>query len=109
MNSVDPAHSPAVLRVPFQVPPDHPALAGHFPGHPMVPGVLLLDRVLDVVALQAIGAGADLRRLPQVKFSGPLQTGAPAEIILERTAGGLKFRIEQHGRLLAQGVFAPAD
>ena len=25
---------------------DHPALAGHFPGNPIVPGVLILDEVM---------------------------------------------------------------
>ena len=28
---------------------DHPALSGHFPGHPVVPGVLVLDEVIETL------------------------------------------------------------
>jgi 3-hydroxymyristoyl/3-hydroxydecanoyl-(acyl carrier protein) dehydratase len=37
-------------------PPSHPAFAGHFPGLPIVPGVLLLDAVLEGLAARP---GAD--------------------------------------------------
>lgn len=29
------------------IPADHPCLPGHFPGNPIVPGTLLLERVID--------------------------------------------------------------
>jgi len=44
---------------------EHPALAGHFPGAPILPGVLLLDEMLRAVEqAQACGAhaGASARR-----------------------------------------------
>ena len=33
----------------FTIPADHPALPGHFPGQPIVPGVVVLDRVVEVI------------------------------------------------------------
>jgi 3-hydroxyacyl-[acyl-carrier-protein] dehydratase len=34
----------------FEVLADHPSLAGHFPGRPIVPGVVLLDLVFEAIA-----------------------------------------------------------
>lgn len=38
------------LSTQFTIAADHPALAGHFPGNPVVPGVVLLQRVLSVLS-----------------------------------------------------------
>jgi 3-hydroxymyristoyl/3-hydroxydecanoyl-(acyl carrier protein) dehydratase len=53
------------------VPNDHPSLAGHFPGHPIVPGVVLLDAVLDAIRSSLTGRSSpnaakrmDARELP---------------------------------------------
>ncbi len=91
-------------RAPLCVPVDHPSLAGHFPGQPTVAGVLLLDRVLDA-AQDWLGPAAT-PGLPHAKFLRPLQPGSPAEAVLQWQAGALRFRVEQAGRVLAQGVLA---
>ena len=89
----------------FRVESDHPALAGHFPGNPVVPGVLLLDHVL--VAAEA-WLVRELRpaQLPQVKFVSPLLPGEDATITLEAANQVVRFRVECAQRLLAQGQFS---
>lgn len=91
----------------FRIPAAHPCLAGHFPGNPVVPGVLLLDRAIEAAeALAGLAPGA--LRLPQVKFLRPLLPEQEAELWLERLDDGrLRFRIECAGALLASGELAP--
>jgi 3-hydroxymyristoyl/3-hydroxydecanoyl-(acyl carrier protein) dehydratase len=50
---------------------DHPAFAGHFPGVPIVPGVLLLDAA--VHALQAHGLA--VTGVASAKFLHPIRPG----------------------------------
>ena len=33
----------------FSIPSDHPCLAGHFPGRPIVPGVVILDEAVALI------------------------------------------------------------
>lgn len=79
--------------------PDHPAFAGHFPGTPIVPGVVLLDE-----ALQAIGklTGFDLSacQISAIKFLSPVRPGEPVSVRYETQGNdptNLKFRFDIMG------------
>ncbi len=63
----------------FRIDASHPCLPGHFPGNPIVPGVVLLDRVC--AAIDATQGEGPLR-LPQVKFLQPLLPEQEAEVEL---------------------------
>lgn len=65
----------------FVIDAGHPALPGHFPGHPVVPGVVVLDRVL--AAIEAAHGPLGPLRLPQVKFVQPLLPDEAARIEIE--------------------------
>ncbi|HJR72567.1 MAG TPA: hypothetical protein VJ806_02870 [Luteimonas sp.] len=91
----------------FRIPADHPSLPGHFPGRPIVPGVVLLDRVLE--AIEAEGAQIDALRLPQVKFLRPLLPEESARIELQAQEGRVwRFRIVRGDELIASGEVAAA-
>lgn len=51
--------------------PDHPALPGHFPGRPIVPGVVVLDHA--IALLLAAQPGQAVAALPAVRFTHPVR------------------------------------
>lgn len=89
---------------PLCVAADHPALPGHFPGRPVVPGVVVLERVLEA-AEAWLGSPLAARRLPAVKFTAPLLPGVRAELRLAWAEPVLRFEVADGERVLAQGQF----
>jgi 3-hydroxyacyl-[acyl-carrier-protein] dehydratase len=86
----------------FKIPATHPALAGHFPNDPVVPGVVLLSIIAEILAehgdYRIMGA-------PVVKFLAPLAPETYCE--LEFMAMGqdhLKFFCTSAGRAIASGT-----
>ena len=90
----------------FSIPHDHPSLPGHFPGRPIVPGVVLLERVLE--AIEATHGPLGGLRLPQVKFLQPLLPGEQAQVELAGGAPRWQFRVLCDATLLASGEIVAA-
>ncbi len=97
----------------FVVPASHPSLPGHFPGNPVVPGVVILARVQ--AAIEAVHGPLPALRLPQAKFVRPLLPGEAASIELDAIADAAgtrrwRFRVLRagDGALLASGEMAAA-
>ena len=86
---------------------DHPALPGHFPGAPLVPGVVLLDKVLES-AEQWLGRPLSLQALPQAKFIAPLLPEQSAVLRLQLRGSELRFTIAAD-TTIAQGVLQLAQ
>ena len=82
----------------------HPALPGHFPGQPLVPGVILLEQV--ALALRA-WRGKRLTRVLEAKFVAPLLPDEAAMLRLmeaDPASSRIRFEIQRDGTLLARGV-----
>jgi 3-hydroxymyristoyl/3-hydroxydecanoyl-(acyl carrier protein) dehydratase len=68
-------------------PADHPAMAGHFPGHPVVPGALLLGEALRTVAAE-LGMDLSICRVRSAKFMAPVRPGE--RIVIEFSGSGAR-------------------
>lgn len=83
---------------------DHPSLGGHFPGAPIVPGVVILDEV--VAALAEWREGCQLTGLRAVKFLLPLKPGQPFTICLTTAKNAeteVDFCCRVEGRMIVEG------
>jgi 3-hydroxymyristoyl/3-hydroxydecanoyl-(acyl carrier protein) dehydratase len=99
MSSMTPTVPPHCSRR-FRLDRRHPCLAGHFPGRPLVPGVVLLEQV--ALALRA-WRGERLARVVEARFIAPLGPDEEAEVQLHGDGAQLRFEIHRGATLLARG------
>jgi 3-hydroxyacyl-[acyl-carrier-protein] dehydratase len=86
-----------------EISPDHPALPGHFPGNPVVPGAMLLSQVLHAVQ-EECGMQVKISAMPAVKFHAALRPAEKFEIELQALGEGrMKFTVSRGDTLIATG------
>ena len=86
----------------FVIPSDHPALAGHFPGRPVVPAVLILDEVLAGAARFA--PDRSVAGIVSAKFTAVLLPDQVCRLAFEPRGDKVRFTCEAGGQTIASGL-----
>jgi 3-hydroxymyristoyl/3-hydroxydecanoyl-(acyl carrier protein) dehydratase len=74
---------------------DHPSVAGHFPGHPIVPGALILDEVVMAIAGTTHNGHVVIGT---AKFLSPLLPGEDVTLRWQISGpGAVKFECRREG------------
>lgn len=85
--------------------PSHPSLAGHFPGNPIVPGVVILGEVLALIG-ESLGQSFMLSKVPSVKFHSPLRPNERLQLTFDVLPDRLvNFSCQVGSRRIASGQF----
>jgi 3-hydroxymyristoyl/3-hydroxydecanoyl-(acyl carrier protein) dehydratase len=86
---------------------DHPSLPGHFPGAPLVPGVVILDEV--IAALDQWQGNSQLSGVRNVKFLAPLKPEQLFTIsfsVASNDADEVSFCCRAEERVIVEGRLA---
>ena len=86
-----------MIETALDIPGDHPAYAGHFPGQPILPAVVLLAEVLAVTGELSVSSA---------KFLKPVVPGTPLVLAHEALASGVRFEIRAPGGMVASGTLS---
>ena len=71
---------------------DHPALPGHFPGNPIVPGVVILARIAE--AIHATFPHIKLGTLINARFHAPLKSNEIFCVYPQLQEGRIRFKVQ---------------
>lgn len=92
----------------WQVPADHPAFGGHFPGQPIVPGVVLLDRAI-LFAEKMLAQPVAAWQIGNAKFLSPVDPEEALTFVLTvKPSGSIAFFVRAAGRDVASGSLTPS-
>ena len=99
------ANKPERYRALFRLEPGSPALSGHFPGHPILPGIAHLALALQG-AREIEGFGVELLSLHGVRFRHPVGPEDTVELIVVRGSGpgALRFEIRRGEMVASNGA-----
>ncbi|RLW55578.1 MAG: hypothetical protein B6D70_03840 [gamma proteobacterium symbiont of Stewartia floridana] len=105
---IDPVHPGKSLTVWCKtaepIAKDHPCLAGHFPGNPIVPGTLILDRVIEL--LEHHLPGTSISEIITAKFMQPLLPEQSFELRAEVKPTQISFECVVDEQTITAGKLA---
>lgn len=97
-----------MTRALLRIAPDHPAFAGHFPGHPVIPAVMLLAEVLAAVEASTSRPPSSWT-VVSAKFLRAAGPDCDLALVHETLpTGRVRFEIRSGDELVSSGELAPA-
>ena len=97
------------LRWTFRVPTDFPFFEGHFPGHPILPGVIALEWMV-AAAERFLGRPIPAAELLNVKFQVVILPGTELEVaIAPKTGGRLQATVRSGAGIHASALIPGQD
>jgi len=91
----------------FIITTEHPSLEGHFPGNPIVPGVVILDELMSIILNENVDY--KIAGFSSVKFLEPLLANQEVSVKLSGNHSNsskelkIKFSLYHDGTLITQG------
>ena len=73
----------------------------HFPEFPIVPGFVQVGWAIETA--RALTGAHGLRRIEALKFKHVLRPGETIVVVVERSAGGVRFALERAGVTVSSG------
>ena len=62
----------------FAIPVQHPSIKGHFPGNPIVPGVVIINTIIEIIERSM--PGRRVVAIKYIKFIKPLKPGVEVKL-----------------------------
>jgi acyl-coenzyme A synthetase/AMP-(fatty) acid ligase len=101
--------SPTIPSQTIVIPADHPAFSGHFPGNPVVPGVVILQQVIEHIEPHLDGE-AGVTGVDDVKFLSPLLPGEAMTLhFASKREGLVRFDGSTQDRQIVTGTICPRN
>jgi 3-hydroxyacyl-[acyl-carrier-protein] dehydratase len=89
------------VKVDLSIASDHPAYEGHFPGHPLLPGVVLLAEAMGTL-------DAAQWSIDKAKFLLPVEPGTALTLTHEALASGARrIEVASSRGVVATAVISP--
>jgi 3-hydroxymyristoyl/3-hydroxydecanoyl-(acyl carrier protein) dehydratase len=93
------------MNASIAVPADGPLFEGHFPGHPILPGIAELALV--AAALAPGGSADEVSSIPFLRFRGLVLPAQRLDVSsVPRSGGGVRFEVRRAGEVVANGALA---
>ena len=85
----------------FCIAANHPSLPGHFPGRPIVPGVVLLDATFALILARR--PDRTVTGVPSVKFTLPVRPGQDVDVSCDDGRDQIAFACTVDGQNVLRG------